>query len=759
MSLATEHAAYTIALIGNPNTGKSTLFGALSGVRQRTGNYPGVTVERKLGELTHAGRRITLVDLPGTYSLSARSPDEMIAVDVLLGRRPDVPPPDVVLCVVSADSLERHLYLVSQVLELGRPVVVALTMTDLAQGRGMEIDPEQLSRRLGVPVVEVQARRGLGLERLKDALVTAANQPPPSPPTLFPEVFQAEVEELRGWIEAATTGDRNGASGETRTGPARFPRYLAERLILDVGGSLERGIAISGGARQTLTERLAAARNRLADAGCPIPAIEAANRYQWAAKVLEGVVSGRGEPASSWGDRIDAILTHKIWGTILLALILTVMFNAVFAWAQIPMDAIESAFDALSGTLVAALPEGALRSLLVDGVLAGCSAILVFLPQIFILFFFLTCLEESGYLARAAYLMDRWMIHVGLSGRSFIPLLSSFACAIPGIMATRVIENRNDRLTTILIAPLMSCSARLPVYTLMIAAFIPPRTYLGGWLNLQGLTLLAMYLLGILVAAAMALLLKRTRLRGSRPGFLMELPVYRWPPLRVVVHRMFDRGWDFVQNAGTIIFAVSIVMWGLLYYPRLGPEELAPLVAEKQRLEQALMQEADDPSTPAEELAASLELVSNRIEGLQKRQSFLGRMGRWIEPAVRPLGWDWRIGSAVIAAFPAREIVVSTIGVIFDVGSDVEEGEGQSRLTEALQAARWPDTGRPLFGVPVALSIMVFFALCAQCASTLAVIGRETESVAWPVFTFVYMTTLAYLAALVTYQAASWLAA
>jgi ferrous iron transport protein B len=349
------------------------------------------------------------------------------------------------------------------------------------------------------------------------------------------------------------------------------------------------------------------------------------------------------------------------------------------------------------------------------------------------------------------------MVRLGLSGKSFIPLLSSFACAIPGVMATRVIENRRDRLTTILIAPLMSCSARLPVYTLMIAAFIPERKLLGGAIGLQGLTLFSMYLVGIVVAAGVALVLKRTLFRGAAPPFLMELPPYKRPSLRVVLHRMLERGWDFLHNAGTIIFAVSILMWGALYYPRISSVEAAPLFAEQQQLERDLESaRASGDAAEADAATASLVNLANRLDGAQKRQSLLGRAGRLIEPLVKPLGWDWRIGSAVIASFPAREVVVATFGVIFDVGKDVEEEGGTQRLRGALRSATWPETRHPLFNVPVALSIMVFFALCAQCVSTLAVIGRETASWTWPLITFTYMTIVAYIAAFLTYQVGTW---
>ncbi len=568
MPPATDRSTWTIALIGNPNTGKSTLFSALCGVQQRVGNYPGVTVEKTLGELVHAGRRWVLVDLPGTYSLAPRSLDEMVAVDVLLGRLADVPTPDVVLCVVAANNLERNLYLLSQVLELGRPLVIALSMVDVAQDHGMQVDAQRLSRQLGVPVVPIQAHRGLGLEELKDALAEAGLQPGTIPESPFPPAFRAEVDRLESLLA--------GTPGEPAS--RRLPRYIIERLLLDTGGYLEERITRNGN-QAAIRDELSTARERLGQAGCPVPAVETMARYGWVSRVVEGVVEHPVEPVNTWGDRLDAVLTHRFWGMVVLAAVMLLMFSAVFSWAKLPMEGIEAGISWLSAHIEASLPDGPLRSLLVDGILGGIGAVVIFLPQIFILFLILTSLEECGYLARAAYLMDRLMVRVGLSGKSFIPLLSSFACAIPAVMATRVIENRRDRLTTILIAPLMSCSARLPVYTLMIAAFIPARKFLGGLLGLQGLVLFAMYALGIVIGAGVALLLKRTLLRGAAPPFLMEMPAYKWPSPRVVLHRMFDRGWDFLNNAGTIIFAVSIVMWGALYYPRISPRELAPLTA------------------------------------------------------------------------------------------------------------------------------------------------------------------------------------
>lgn len=732
MPIASDKSTWTIALVGNPNTGKSTLFGALSGVAQRTGNYPGVTVEKKTGEVVHDGRRWLLVDLPGTYSLAPRSPDEMVTVDVLLGRRDDVPPPDVIVCVAAAGNLSRNLYVASQVLELGRPVVVALTMNDLAEAEGTKVDVEALSRNLGVPVVPVQARRGEGLEALKDAVEKTGTLPAPAADEVLPEEFRREVDVLVATMDGT-------------------PRYLVERLLLDAGSYIEEGLGLADGERDALRSRLEAARARLGEAGWKTPDVETASRYAWVARATDGAVIHANDRGPKVVDRVDWFLTHWFFGSLVLIGVLLLTFSAVFSWANVPMDWIDAGFASLGEWVDATLPEGPIRDLIVGGVVAGVGGVVIFLPQILILIGLLSILEECGYLARAAYLMDRIMVHVGLSGRSFIPLLSSFACAIPGVMATRTIEDRRDRLTTILIAPLMSCSARLPVYTLLIGAFIPARAYLDGWIQLQGLTLLGMYLVGVMVAAAMALILKRTLLRGGTPAFVMELPAYQWPSPIVVVRRMLDRAWDFLSNAGTIIFAVSVVMWGLLYYPRLSAEDLAPLASRQAQAEAEM--EAARSANDEEKVAAAegaVKEAADHIAGAQQRQSILGRMGRWIEPAVRPLGWDWRLGAAALASFPAREVVVSTLGVIFDVGDDVED-ENEQRLVQAVQSASWPD-GRPLFTIPVALSVMVFFALCAQCVSTLAVIWRETGSWTWPTLAFAYMTGLAYIGALLTYQ-------
>lgn len=731
----------TVALVGNPNTGKSTLFVDLAGVRQHVGNYPGVTVEKKIGRTEIEGRVVDLVDLPGTYSLAPRSLDEMVTVDVLLGRRADVPPIDCVVVIVDASNLERNLYLLSQVLELQTPVVVALNMTDIAKSRGIVLDVARLRNQLGVPVVEIQANRRIGLPELKRAISQAAEHPLPAMQSPFSPEFQREVAVLK------TAADTAGVP---------MPRYLLERLLLDVGGYLQERLSSNGAV--PLMPHVEAGRGRLREAGTPVPAVEAIARYGWVSRVLDGIVSRPKERVTTASDQLDRLLTHRVWGTLLFALAMLVIFSSVFVFADPLMGFIDSGVGWLGEQIGSRMNEGALQSLVVDGIIGGVGSVVIFLPQILILFLFIGVLEDCGYMARAAYLMDKLMSRIGLSGKSFIPLLSSFACAVPGIMATRVIENRRDRLTTILIAPLMSCSARLPVYAILIAAFIPDRAYAGGLVQLQGVTMFAMYLVGMMAATVVALILKRTLLKGPTPPFVMELPSYKWPSPSIVLSRMIERGWAFIQRAGTLIMAVSIIVWAAGYYPHDQAAIEGPYRLEREKLATERDQTRDEGKR--QQLDEQLTEIDREIVAEYQRRSWLGQAGQWIEPAVKPLGWDWRIGCAAIASFPAREVVMGVLGVIYHLGSDLDVGEAsdQHRLAARLQAARWDGTDIPVYNVPVALSIMVFFALCAQCASTLAVIKRETNSWRWPVFAFVYMTVLAYVGALVTYQTGMWLA-
>jgi ferrous iron transport protein B len=776
----------TVALIGNPNTGKSTLFGALVGIHQHVGNYPGVTVEKKTGRMDHAGKRFELIDLPGLYSLAARSRDEMVAVEVLLQRQSDVGTVDVVLCIVDASNMERHLYLLSQVLELGLPTVVAVNMLDVAASRGIKLELRHLQNRLGVPVVPIQANRGKGVEEIKAALLDAHARGARADFSLFPEVFENETRSLQSLLstkgchavhcncrqavaavteaEHVSTGsESNGnghapiASGPPMSVPARplMPPALVRRLLLDVSGYFQS--AFLPNADEQFLGPLHSARARVEAGGCPIPAVETTVRYDWARSMLQGVVTEPKEFRTTASDRIDRLLTHKFFGLVIFAVLMLMVFQSVFVWARPLMDAIGGGFDMLGDWVGSQMPEGALQSLVVNGVIGGVGGVLQFLPQILILFTFIALLEDCGYMARAAYLMDRVMVRAGLSGRSFIPMLSSFACAVPGIMAARVIENERDRLTTILVAPLLTCSARLPVYALLIAAFVPPTTFLGGWLGLQGLTLAGLYVLGIVAAVTVAMVLKRTVLRGSTPPFVLELPSYKWPSLRNVVMRVTERAWIFLRTAGSLILAISIVVWAAAYYPH-NPSVVGEEVKQKEAL-MAQLKDAPEDAPNRADLEKKVAQANNDIAAKYQQHSILGWMGKAIEPAVRPLGWDWRIGCAVIASFPAREVVVATLGVVYGLGEKFETKSAESRraLGARLQVAVWDGTDRPVYTLPVALSIMVFFALCCQCAATLAVIRRETNSWRWPAFAFSYMTALAYIGALITYQVGTWM--
>lgn len=699
----------TVALVGNPNTGKSTLFNALSGLRQHVGNYPGVTVEMKKGRFAHAGTDFELIDLPGTYSLAPRSPDEMVAVDLLLGRRPEERKPGVVLSVVDASNLDRHLYLTTQLMELGVPVVLAVNMVDVAAAQGVKLDAAALAAETGVRVVPIQANRGTGLTELKDALRQAVADAAPSSGPKLPEPVEAEV--------TALSTELNGDA----------PPFLARRLLLDVGGHTEQWLVGKHGPE--LRRHLDTARARLAEAGFSIPAAEAKARYAWIRGVTAKALTKPPRRPVTWSDRIDRVLTHRLWGTLVFLAVMFAVFQAIFVAADPLMGLIDDGTAWLKGAVEAALPAGPFRSLLAEGLVTGVGGVVKFLPQILILFGFIAVLEDCGYMARAAFLMDRLMSRCGLSGKSFIPMLSSVACAVPGIMATRVIENRRDRLATILVAPLMSCSARLPVYALLIGAFLTE----GFAVWVPGLTLFGMYLIGFTVAPLVALLLKRTLLRGAPPLFVMELPAYQRPSLRVVARRMADAGWMFLRRAGTVILASMVLVWALLYFP---DRDAGGRYEERV----AALQEAGD----AEQAA--------HLRAEWKRQSLLGRAGRALEPAFEPLGWDWRIGMATLASFPAREVIVGTLGIIYEVG-EPEGDAGERNLRTAIRGQWSADPVRGRYAVAVALSVMVFFALCCQCASTLAVIWRETKSRFWPAFTFAYMTALAYVAALVTFQA------
>jgi len=723
-----------VALIGNPNTGKSTLFNALSGLRVRTGNYPGVTVEERIGRVRWDGHQIELIDLPGTYSLSPKSPDEMVTVEVLTGCS-DKSRPDLVICICNAAALERNLFLVTQVLEVGLPVVLCLNMWDSAKRSGVAIDTALLSKELGIPVVHTSASRREGLEELKSAVLRqleAAKRGVPDSDTVFSNGAMAgpiltEVQRLSRVLETKAVAVEK-----------RSP-FLVSRSLLDPGGSVETMLKDSAGPEYL--SAVQASRQTLAEQNLEVPAAEARQRYLFVGKLLARVQTRTVGNRIQLTDRIDSVLTHRFFGLLTCLCVLLLVFSTIYWFSQPLSESVENALGWLSSLVMSAMAPGPFRSLLTEGVISGVGSVLVFVPQICLLFLFIGLLEDCGYMARAAFMMDRLMALLGLSGRSFLPLMSSFACAVPGIMSTRVIDDRRDRFVTILIAPLMSCSARLPVYILMIWTFIPDQRLLGGWLPLRAVVLFAMSTLGLVVAVPVAFLLRKTLLRGEPSPFLLELPDYRLPSLRVVAMRVWESGMSFVTRAGTLIFATSVLVWFAGSFPG-DPTERYTLLAQIESLEAA---DADANAIQITELSDRL----NKVNGELLRGSILGRVGQGIEPVFKPLGWDWRIGVGVLASFPAREVIIATLGTIYSLGGDVDEESTSLRGT--LQAATWPD-GRRVFNIPVALSIMVFFALCAQCVSTLMVIRRETNSWRWPVFSFVYMTVLAWIGAFVTYQ-------
>ena len=680
----------SIAVVGNPNSGKSTLFNRLTGLKQRIGNYPGVTVERHIGFLKTDDTTVQLVDLPGTHSLSAHSLEEHIAVDVIFGRMEGTPAPDGILAVLDATNLYQGLFLVQQLTELELPTVVALTMTDAAEKAGVQIDTAELSAMLGVPVYPVVATTGSGLGMLRRALANIRDITPPRRVRIWPELTAA-AESLAEHSHEAL----------------RFAEV--ERLLIDGPTEANRPILmkLSGPAKAAVAET----RKELFGEEPPI-ARDARIRYAWVRDVLDKVQ--KTAPAYvSWRTRITSFLNRPVPGTIGLFVVMAIVFQAVFAWATPIMDVIDAATSALGASVFANLGDNAFSSLIADGVIAGVGSVIIFLPQILILFLFIILLEDSGYLARAAYLMDRAMRAAGLSGQSIIPMISSFACAVPGIMATRVIPNRRDRIATILAAPFMTCSARLPVYALLIAAFVPATKV--GFLNLQGLVLLGLYLFGIVMGILTALLMRKTALRGPKPPFALMLPEFRRPNLQTVGIQLLGRAKVFLRRAGTVIFAVAVIIWALAYYPR------------------------------ADEVPADID--QNTAAAIQMEQSWLGRAGKVVEPVFEPLGWDWRVSSAVIAGFPAREVVIAVLGTVYAVGDDADEGTLSGRLKSATR----PD-GSPVFTLPMVIGLLIFYACCLQCAATLAIIRRETNTWRWPVFAWVYMTVIGYTGALIAFQ-------
>jgi ferrous iron transport protein B len=706
-----------IAILGNPNAGKSTLFNALTGLRQKVANYPGVTVEKKTGQCTlPSGQVAEITDLPGSYSLHPASPDEVVVRDVLLGVRTDTPPPDLIVFVLDATHLDRHLYLALQVISIGRPVLLALNMMDAAEEQGVRIDERSLERLLGVPVVPIAAAKGRGLGQLRRFMERDVE-----PSNVHFRRWPPHVQRVIHSLEARLP--RHPLL------PERGREDMAMALLLDDG----EDDAMAGAAPLEVMDDLRILRRRLDRADPRWRADQVEGLYEAIEHIVRSAVRSPADARDRTRERIDRVLTHRVWGPVLFVVLMGAVFQSVFAWAQPAMDGIDWAVGQLAAAIEGAMPAGPLRSLVVDGVIAGVGTTITFVPQIAILFFFLGVLEDTGYMARAAFIMDRVMGRVGLSGRSFIPLLSSFACAIPGIMATRTIDNRRDRLATMMVAPFMSCSARLPVYALLIGAFVPNRWL--GFVTLPGVTLFSMYFLGIAAAVTVAWLLKRTILRGGRPLYVMELPPYRMPSWGSILVSVRDRSRVFLQKAGTVILAVSVVLWFLATYPR-GGSDVAGVEA---RLASARAAGAN------EQVIGSLE---RELAGTSLRNSFAGRVGRALEPVIEPLGFDWRIGIGLVTSLAAREVMVSTMATVFNLG---EADDSVLSLRESLRHAT-DEQGRPAYTPLVAVSLMVFFVLACQCMSTVAVVRRETNGWRWPLFMLVMMNVLAWLASFAVYQ-------
>ncbi len=702
-----------ILLVGNPNTGKTTLFNRLAGARARTGNFPGVTVERRSATLELAGRTVELVDLPGTYSLAARSPEEQVAADAILRERPEV-----VVVVADATALARSLYLAVQLAEASVPFVLALNMMDEARDTGLQVDTEALSRAFRAPVVPLVASRGEGSEALLDAvgrLLGTRREPMRihyGEAEPFVTRLATRLEEQHA-LDARAMAAWALSSVRQPDGEVRVPRALREEAI-----QLGRE-----------------ARRKAVDLDLQLVSA----RYRWLDDLLGRALSGapRGAaPERPSTERLDAVLLHPLWGGLAFLGVMFGVFEMLFAGSEPLVGWVEQGIGWLQAALRARLPAGILTDLLLEGVVAGVGNVLVFVPPIAMLFALLTFLEDCGYLPRVAFVADRLMHRVGLQGKAFVPMLSGFACAVPAILSTRILADRRDRFVTMLAIPFVSCSARLPVYVLVAGVVFSGEHLVLGVLHPGALALLGMYVLGVLAALAAAALYRRTVLRGPRPPFLLELPPYRLPTLRNVWLSTWQRTRSFLLDAGTIILALTIVMWGLLHYPR--PSERQPPPATP-RVHAAADATDPDRSDPREA----------DVEAQRIAYSFAGRMGKAMEPALEPLGLDWRIGVGLLGAFTAREVFVSTLGIVFSVGGEVDERSAS--LRSRLRAAKRPD-GSPLFDPLSGLALMVFFVLSAQCMSTLAVIRRETGSWRWPLGLFAFMTGVAWLGALLVYQ-------
>lgn len=696
----------TVALAGNPNSGKTTIFNNITGARQHVGNYAGVTVERREGHRRFEGQDLMVIDLPGTYSLTANSLDEVVARNVIIDEKPDL-----IVNILDAANLERNLYLAVQLLELERPLVLALNMADMAEKSGIKLDVQALQKRFGIPVVKMVGNRNQGTDELLHEVVAVAGNISTTPFILnYGEKMETAIREVSNAIETMTD--------------VKYPRrWLAIKLLENDREIKEAVTKISGG-EQVLHIADTVRNKTTLQVGDELEYIMSASRYQFVGEIYNQFVDSNLRQEQSASDKIDLVLTHPVFGLPIFFGIMWLLFNMVFTIGEIPQGWIEAGFSWLGEAVSANMAKGELRSLLVDGVIGGVGGVVVFLPSILLLFLGIALLEDTGYMARAAFVMDRVMRAVGLHGKSFIPLLLGFGCSVPAIMGTRTLENRSDRMVTILVSPLMSCSARLPVYTLLIAAFFSEQ--------MAGTVLFAVYFLGIALAVLMSLIFRKWLFPGVAEPFLMEMPPYHIPTLRSILIHMWERSVLYLKKAGTLILAASILIWFMTNYPT-NVEFSKDYDAAK---EAVVDQNGEAAAAPM------IEQLDKEQAGEKLALSYAGRLGHFIEPVIKPIGFDWKMGVGLVSAVAAKEVLVSTIATIYSVG---EVGDDPQSLQEALKAD-------PSFSPLVAFSLMVFTLIYSPCLAVLAVIRRETNSWKWPAFSFVYSTALAWLMSFLVYQ-------
>ena len=694
-----------VALVGNPNSGKTSLFNQLTGLNQQTANFPGVTVERHRGYCKLPdGSVAEITDLPGMYSLYPRSPDERIVAEFLLNHR-SAECPEVVVVVADATNLKRGLLLLTQIMDVGLPVILALNMMDQAARAGINFDLNKLQEYLGIRVIPTNARTGYGVDALKQALLLKYDISR-KPVYTIDEGIMPAVKELR-----EKTGVDNDYEACQLLEQPVTPAFLSAKEKEIIRGIREKYNLFPG----------------------KYHGAETIQRYGFIQDLLDKVIIRKADEAWKYYTfRLDRILTHRIWGYVIFLGVLLIIFQSIFAWATVPMDWIDNLFASLSNYLNESLPEGPVTKLLADGIVPGIGGIVMFVPQIAILFAFISLLEESGYMARVVFIMDKIMRRFGLNGRSVVPLMSGVACAIPAILSTRMIDNWKERLITILVTPLMSCSARIPVFTILIALIIPDESVF--WIfNLQGLTLMGLYLLGFFAAIGSAWILKKVIRSTERSYLLLELPPYRLPRWSNVGITIVDRTRSFVVEAGKIILAISIILWVLSSYGPQSQMEAAELRAREEAIELQLTQTE----------------IQDKIAAYQLEQSYAGIIGRALEPFIKPLGYDWKIGIALLTSFAAREVFVGTMATIYSIGSRADDEHTiRSRMQQEINA----ETGGPRFTFATGLSLLLFYTFAMQCMSTLAVVYRETKSWKWPLLQLVFMSALAYLTALVAYQ-------